>query len=71
VRIGCYLSFSCGTEKSLRENISRALVSDSLQAEVQFYRITDTQAETLGLRGSPSMLTDGKDIQPADVAGFS
>lgn len=71
MRIDCYLSFSCGTEESLRENISRALDSDSLQAEVQFHRITDTQAETLGLRGSPSVLIDGNDIQPADVTGFS
>jgi hypothetical protein len=44
---------------------------EGLQAEVQFYCINDMQAATLGLRGSPSVLIDGKVIQPADVAGFS
>lgn len=71
VRIDCYMSLTCGAEKGLRENISQALDLEGLQAEVQFFRITDIQAVTLGLRGSPSVLIDGKDIQPADVTGFS
>jgi len=55
----------------LRVNISQALEMEGLQAEVQFYRINEMQAATLGLRGSPSVLIDEKDIQPEDVAGFS
>ena len=71
MRIDCYLSLTCGAEEGLRENISRALDLEGLQAEVQFSRVTDKQAETLGLCGSPSVFIDGKDIQPADVTGFS
>ncbi len=65
------MSSTCGAEEGLRENISQALDLEDLQAEVQFYRIDNIQAATLELRGSPSVLIDGKDIQPADVAGFS
>ena len=71
MRIDCYMSLACGAEEGLRENISQALDLEGLQAEVQFYRIDDMQAATLGLRGSPSVLIDGKDMQPADAAGFS
>jgi len=71
VRIDCYMSLTCGAEEGLRENISQALDLEGLQAEVQFYRIDDIEAATLGLRGSPSVLINGKDIQAADVAGFS
>ena len=71
MRIDCYMSLTCGAEEGLRVNISQALDLEGSQAEVQFYGINDMQAATLGLRGSPSVLIDGKDIQPADVAGFS
>jgi len=71
VRIDCYMSLTCGAEEGLRVNISQALDLEGLRGDVYFYRITDMQAATLGLCGSPSVLIDGKDIQPADVAGFS
>jgi hypothetical protein len=71
VRIDCYMSLTCGAEAGLRVNISQALEMEGLQAEVQFYRINDIQAAALGLRGSPSVLMDEKDIQPENVAGFS
>jgi hypothetical protein len=38
---------------------------------VNFYRITDDEADIKGLKGSPSVLIDGVDIQPADIIGFS
>jgi len=71
VRIDCYMSLTCGAEEGLRVNISQALDLEGLREEVYFYRIDEMQVATLGLRGSPSVLIDGKDIQPADVAGFS
>ena len=71
MRIDCYMSLTCGAEEGLRVNISQALDLEGLQAEVNFYRIDEMQAATLGFRGSPSVLIDGEDIQPVDVAGFS
>ncbi len=71
MRIDCYLSVSCDAEEALRGNIFRALELEGVVAEVKFHRINEVQAAALGLCGSPSVIIDGKDIQPADVTGFS
>jgi hypothetical protein len=65
------MSFGCGSEEELRDNISKALTLEKIEAKVKFYRITDDEADTKGLKGSPSVLVDGVDIQPADIIGFS
>ncbi len=65
------MSMTCGSEEALRENIQKAIEAEALDAEVNFYRITEDEAKGLGLRGSPSVLINGKDIQPAPVTGFS
>ncbi|RMG05963.1 MAG: hypothetical protein D6726_00295, partial [Nitrospirae bacterium] len=66
-----YMSMTCGSEEALRENISKALQEEGLKAEVNYHRISDEEAKRLGLRGSPSVLINGQDIQPAAVTGFS
>lgn len=71
MKIDCYISRSCSSEAALRENISSALKSESAVAEINFSRISDDEAERLGLRGSPSVLINGEDIMPGDIAGFS
>jgi hypothetical protein len=65
------MSFGCGSEEDLRDNISKALTLERIIAKVNFYRITDDEADIKGLKGSPSVLIDGVDIQPADIIGFS
>lgn len=65
------MSPGCGSEKALRENIFAALKLEGIEAGVNFHRIDDSEAESLGLKGSPSVLIDGQDIQPAEVKGFS
>lgn len=71
MRIDCYISLKCGSENALRENISRALELEDIIAEVNFYRISDEEARSLGLKGSPSVLINGSDIQPVYIGGFS
>jgi hypothetical protein len=71
MKIDCYVSLACGSEDALRKNISEALALEGAKAEVKFHRITDMEAEALGLKGSPSVLIDGDDIEPAGVEGFS
>ncbi len=72
LKIDCYLSLTCGSEERLRENIRTALEAEGVEAEVNFYRISEEKASELGLRGSPSVLINGKDIQPVDgPLGFS
>jgi hypothetical protein len=65
------MSFGCSSEEELRDNISKALTLERKKAKVNFYRITDDEADIKGLKGSPSVLIDGVDIQPADIIGFS
>ena len=71
MKIDCYLSLGCASENALREALNKALELESFNATVKFYRITDKEAEELGLKGSPSVLINGKDIQPVNVQGFS
>lgn len=71
MKIDCYMSLRCGSEDSLRKNISKALELEGISAKVNFYRITEDEAKKLGLKGSPSVLIDGRDIQPVDIEGFS
>lgn len=71
MKIECYMSLKCGSEDALRENIFKALELENIKAEVNFYRINDKKAMALGLKGSPSVLIEGRDIQPSDITGFS
>jgi len=71
MKIDCYLSIDCASENALRKNIIQSLNLEAIDAELVFHRITAGEAEVLGLKGSPSVLIDGRDIQPANMQGFS
>ena len=71
IRIDCYLAQDCASEQALSDNVNAALRLETVKAEVSFTRITESEAEELGLRGSPSVLVDGQDILPASLSGFS
>ena len=69
--IDFYLSQGCQSEEALKTNIDLALEKEGLQAEVNFYRITDEEALSRGLSGSPSVFINGKELQPYGTVGFS
>jgi len=71
MRIDCYLSSGCASEKPLRKKIDEALVLEAVDAEVIFSMVNELEASSLGLRGSPSILINGDDIQPVETPGFS
>jgi len=71
MKFDCYLSLGCASETALRKNLNRALELEDVKAQVNFRRITEIEAAELGLKGSPSVLMNGSDIQPVDVQGFS
>jgi hypothetical protein len=71
MRIDCYLSPECGSEEALRENITHALAIEKIGAELNFHRIDDEKAVTLGLSGSPSIFINEKELQPQGSVGFS
>ena len=55
LKIDCYLSESCLTEKALLENINIALKLESTEADVFMVRLDERKAASLGLRGSPAI----------------
>jgi len=71
MKIDCYISLGCTSEKSLHENISQALNLEGVDAEVQIHKINDVEAGNIGLKGSPSILINGVDIMPEEISGFS
>lgn len=71
MKIECYMALGCGSEEPLRKNITAALSLEGFDAEVVFHRIKDEEAYALGLKGSPSVLINGKDIEPQELTGFS
>jgi hypothetical protein len=71
MKIECFLSLACGSEESLRANLGEALALEGIEAEIVMRRIDDPLARALGLRGSPSVLIEGRDIMPAPVDGFA
>jgi hypothetical protein len=71
MRIDCYLSSECASEEALRENITRALAIEKIEAELSIHRIDDERAMALGISGSPSIFINGKELQPQGVVGFS
>ena len=71
MKIDCYFSVGCTSDVILRQNIPEALAAEGIQAEVNYHRISDEEAEELGLRGSPTILIDGMDPFPSEIDGFS
>ncbi len=71
MEIDCYLSAGCGSEEALRENITRALAMEMVEAKLNFHRIDDARAVALGLTGSPSIFINGEELQPQGQIGFS
>jgi protein-disulfide isomerase len=69
--IDCYLSQGCQSEEALKMSIATALERDGIKADVNFHRLNDDKASSLGLSGSPSVFINGKELQPLGTAGFS
>ncbi|HOJ71692.1 MAG TPA: hypothetical protein PLR38_07615 [Syntrophorhabdaceae bacterium] len=71
IKIDCYLSLGCPSEEALRKNIRDALEEENVRADVNISRIDDIKASLLGIKGSPSVYINGKELQPQDIQGFS
>lgn len=71
MKINCYISEKCGSEEVLKKNINEALHLEGFEAEVNIFVIDNEKANELGLRGSPSVFINGKEVQPVDITGFS
>jgi len=71
MKIDCYLSYQCSSEKDLFKNIKQALAMEGMEAHVHLYRIDEEEFKRLGLSGSPSIFINGEELQPQGDAGVS
>ncbi|UCD35289.1 MAG: hypothetical protein JSU90_00225 [Nitrospiraceae bacterium] len=71
MNIDCYISGTCDSEKALRKNLTQAIGLEAADVTLTVQRITDEEAEKRGLKGSPSVLVNGRDILPGEIPGFS
>lgn len=71
MKIECYLSLKCGAESALRENICKALSRESTEADVKIFRLSDMEACLKGLKGSPAIFINGREVQPSELTGFT
>ncbi len=71
VKIDVFMNLTCPSEPQLRENLEKALSLEGLSAEVSFKRVPPEEAEKLGLRGSPTVIINGQELQPLPQGGFT
>jgi len=71
MKIECYMSMACSSEELLRENLSEALKTEGVDADVSYRRIDEEEAIRLGFKGSPVVIIDGVDAIPGEVSGFA
>ena len=74
MNIDCYISGTCDSEKALRKNLTQAIGLEAADVTLTVQRITDEEISAVdqrGLKGSPSVLVNGRDILPGEIPGFS
>jgi len=67
MKIDCYLAESCVSYHELRENLTRAMKELALASEVAYHTVSYDDAARMGIKGSPSILLNGRDL--FDVEG--
>ncbi len=70
MNIDCFLSESCGSYHQLRENIDKALSELNIEADVSYSIVYYEEAIRLGLKGSPTIRMNGKDIDEGGSPGI-
>jgi hypothetical protein len=62
MKIDCCLSEHCGSYHQLRENIDRALAESGVRAYVEYHTLQYDEAVKRGVKGSPSIRVNGRDL---------
>jgi len=71
MRIEVYSSLDCPSGEPSLENVRAALAAEDMHADVSLTKIDDDRAISMGLSGSPSVIIDSVELQPAASSGFS
>ena len=64
MKIECYLLEGCGSLEQLEANLKEALKGEGLELEPTLRVIDEALARAIGMKGSPTVLIDGEDIDP-------
>jgi len=70
MKIECFMSEGCGSYHQLRENIDKALSEQGVQADVSYHTVSYDEAMKLGLKGSPHIRINGKDLDEGGSPGL-
>jgi hypothetical protein len=70
MNIDSFMSEGCGSYHQLRENIDKALSDLGVQADVSYNTVYYDEAVKLGLRGSPTIRINGKDLDEGGSPGI-
>jgi len=62
MKIDCYLSEHCGSQRELHENIKQALSDLGLRADIIFHTIYYDDAVSERITGSPTIRVNGSDL---------
>jgi hypothetical protein len=68
LKITIYTSAFCGPYIELRENTAQALAELRLQAEVNYHTVSYDDAIRRGIKGTPSIWINGKDVFESGLA---
>lgn len=73
MKIECLLSEKCSSEAALLQNVHKAVALSKSNAEVSVTRLSDAEATARGLKGSPTVLVSGREVEPLrdGLTGFS
>lgn len=70
MKIDCFLSESCGSYHRLREHINAALTELGVKADVVYHTVYYDEALRLGVKGSPTVRINGKDLDEGGSPGI-
>ena len=71
MKIDCYISEGCGSYHQLKENIEKAVTELRVEAEVVYHTVYYDDAVALGIKGSPSIRINGKDMVEGGSPGIA
>ncbi len=71
IKIEAFVSIGCSSLRQLEENIRIALAETGAAAEVNYSEVDEKRARDLGLRGSPTVRINGKDIGEGGPPGIA
>ncbi len=70
MKVDCYMSELCGSYHQLRQNIEAALAELGAAAEVVYHTIYYDDAIKLGVKGSPFIRINGRDMVEGGSPGI-